>query len=134
MPSPTATLTHDDHRSGADRYLLQPAASLVAPDRPGALTFKVLDPSGEAVTAFDERHERPMHLILVSTDLTTYAHLHPTLGTDGTWTATLPALAPGGYRLIADTVPTGASTLRLVRAIRSGELTVVRTTGSGPDR
>jgi len=43
-------------------------------------------------------------------------------------------LSGAGHLTISVTVPTGASTLRLVRAIRSGELTVVRTTGSGPDR
>jgi Flp pilus assembly protein CpaB len=44
------------------------------------------------------------------------------------------SLSGAGHLTISVTVPTGASTLRLVRAIRSGELTVVRTTGSGPSR
>ena len=44
------------------------------------------------------------------------------------------SLGNTGHLTISVTVPAGAPTLRLVRAIRSGELTVVRTTGSGPDR
>lgn len=41
------------------------------------------------------------------------------------------ALGGIGHFTISVSVPAGASTLRLVRAIRSGELTVVRTTGTG---
>lgn len=108
MPSTTATMTHQNHTGSASNYVLYPEVSVLSPDRPGPITFKVLDPTGAAVTSFEERHERPMHLVLVSSDLTSYAHLHPTLAGDGTWTASLPALAPGGYRLIADSVPSGA--------------------------
>ena len=44
------------------------------------------------------------------------------------------ALGDTGHLTISVSVAAGASTLRLVRAVRSGELTVVRTTGSGPNR
>ena len=64
----------------------------------------MLDPAGATVTDFEDRHDRPMHLIVVSNDLGDYAHLHPQLA-DGTWSVELPALVPGGYRVIADTVP-----------------------------
>jgi hypothetical protein len=46
-----------------------------------------------------------MHLIVISNDLGDYAHLHPQLADDGTWSVELPALEAGGYRVIADTVP-----------------------------
>jgi hypothetical protein len=54
-----------------------------------------------------------MHLIVISNDLTDYAHLHPQLADDGTWNVELPALVPGGYRVIADTVPSGGPDLAL---------------------
>lgn len=44
------------------------------------------------------------------------------------------ALGGIGQLTLSVSVPAGASTLRLVRAIRSSELTVARTTGFGPPR
>jgi hypothetical protein len=108
MSPPT---THDSH--GADAHRIRAASTVVEPGAPTPFTFEVLDPLGAPITSFEDRHERPMHLILVSNDLTGYAHLHPRLAGDGTWTAELPALVPGGYRLIADTVPVGGPDLVL---------------------
>ena len=38
------------------------------------------------MTAYDEEHEKDLHLIVVRRDLTGYQHVHPTLAADGTWT------------------------------------------------
>jgi len=53
------------------------------------------------------RHDKELHLIVVSRDLAAYAHVHPERDAAGTWTVTVPALAPGSYRVYADFVPTG---------------------------
>lgn len=109
--STTTTLapsTHAGHGSAPDAtstYRIDAPTTIVAAGGTEQFTFRVLDPSGAVVTRFEERHDRPMHLIVVSNDLGDYAHLHPQLDPDGTWTADLPALVPGGYRVIADTVP-----------------------------
>lgn len=95
-----------DHRIELDRSVVEPGA-------PQRITFRVLDPTGSAVTGFEERHEQLMHLIVISNDLTDYAHLHPQLADDGTWSVTLPALVPGGYRVIADVAPAGGPDLVL---------------------
>jgi len=68
------------------------------------LAFRVLGPDGAPVTAFDDSHEQPLHLIAVRRDLGGYQHVHPTLAADGTWTAPL-AVTPGSWRLLADFVP-----------------------------
>jgi hypothetical protein len=47
-------------------------------------------------------HERALHLVVVSRELSSYHHLHPDLGADGTWAVAVPALEPGSYRAIAD--------------------------------
>jgi hypothetical protein len=94
-------------------YRLVPATSSVAAGRPSDLSFRVVDDAGAAVTGFEEEHERPLHLIVVDRDLVDYAHLHPALGDDGTWTVGLPALAPGPYRAFADFRPTGGEALTL---------------------
>ena len=77
--------------------------------------FQITGPDGAVVRDFELRHERELHLILVDTDLGTFAHLHPALDSDGTWTVDLPALEPGGYRAIADFAPAGGPELALGR-------------------
>lgn len=78
-----------------------------------AFRFRILGPDGSAVSEFDLGHERELHLIVVGRDLGTYSHLHPTRDDGGTWTAHLPALAPGAYRAFADFAVTGGPELTL---------------------
>lgn len=100
-----APSTRHDHHAAPDGYRIHAPTTLVTAGGPQPFRFQVLDSNGDVVTAFEERHDRPMHLIVVSNDLADYAHLHPRLAGDGTWSVELPALDPGGYRVIADTVP-----------------------------
>lgn len=74
----------------------------------GEFTFTIVGPDGQPVTEFDELHERSLHLVVASRDLSQYAHLHPTLDVDGRWTVDLPAFEPGAFRAFADFQPTGA--------------------------
>lgn len=70
-------------------------------------TFTVVGPEGEPVTAYDEAHERDLHLIAVRRDLTGFQHVHPSLDpATGEWSTTLD-LDPGSWRVLADFVPTG---------------------------
>jgi hypothetical protein len=54
------------------------------------------------VRDFDKQHGERMHLIVVRRDLAHYQHLHPSLGTDGTWSVPLVLPEPGVYRAFAD--------------------------------
>jgi hypothetical protein len=67
----------------------------------------VLGPSGAALTSYATTHDRNLHLIVVRRDLTGFQHVHPTLGSDGTWRIPLSVAAPGQYRVFADFQPTG---------------------------
>ena len=89
------------------RVVSRPRAGI---DRP--LRFVVDDPDGEPVTAYDEVHEKRLHLIKIRRDGADYQHVHPTLASDGTWTARM-TLAPGSNRLLADFTPTGGPELVL---------------------
>ena len=73
----------------------------------GAFSFAIVGPDGEPVTAYDDLHERDLHLIVVSRDLRHYVHVHPDRDTAGHWTAQLEAFAPGAYRAFADFQPAG---------------------------
>lgn len=103
--TPAAHAGHAGQPGTAADYRIDAPSTVVTAGQPQRFSFGVLDPAGAKVTAFEERHERPMHLIVVSNDLGDYAHLHPRLSDDGTWSVELPALVAGGYRVFADTVP-----------------------------
>ena len=75
----------------------------------GTLEFRILGPDGRAVRDFDEQHDRAMHLMVVRRDLTHYRHLHPAMGSDGTWSAPLEFPEPGVYRVFADFAAAGRS-------------------------
>jgi hypothetical protein len=68
----------------------------------GPFSFTILDREGAPVMGFTPLHERALHLVVVNRELTTFHHVHPALGADGTWSVELPALEPGSYRAIAD--------------------------------
>jgi hypothetical protein len=103
--TPTAHAGHGDQPASAADYRISARGTVITAGQPQRFSFRVLDATGATVTEFEDRHDRPMHLIVVSNDLADYAHLHPQLAHDGTWSAELAALVAGGYRVIADTVP-----------------------------
>jgi len=103
----SATAPLDGVAVSHDGYTLGLDSATVAANVPAPLRFVVTGPDGRPVTAYDVEHEKELHLIVVSRDLGTYAHLHPARDAAGTWAVTGPALAPGSYRVYADFVPTG---------------------------
>lgn len=74
---------------------------------PAQFSFRVLGPDGQPVTRYTATHEKDLHLIVVRRDLSGFQHVHPTLGSDGTWSIPLRAAAPGQYRVFADFQPAG---------------------------
>jgi len=96
----------------ADGYTLVTDQPQLAPGRQ-LLTFTVVGPDGEPVTAYDEQHKRDLHLIVVRRDLTGFQHVHPTLDpSTGEWRVRVD-LTPGAWRVLADFVPAGAGQLVL---------------------
>lgn len=97
----------------ADGFRIVPTVSPIPADLATTYSFRIVDANGDTVTDFDVTHERKLHLIVVSRNLVDYHHLHPTQNTDGVWTADVPALPAGSYRVFADTRPTGAEGITL---------------------
>ena len=98
--------------SATDGYRLVPAVSTLDPGG-GPFRFVITGPGGAPQRAFTPVHERRLHLILVDRELTTFRHLHPRLGADGTWSVHLPPLAAGSYRAVADFQVAGGPRLAL---------------------
>ncbi|OCC11920.1 hypothetical protein [Streptomyces sp. PTY087I2] len=73
---------------------------------PAELRFAVVDEgTSRNVTAFRREHDKELHLIVASSDLTTYRHLHPERAADGTWSTPVELPEAGGYRVFADFTP-----------------------------
>ena len=83
-----------------------PRAPLVGAKTEIRLT--ITDPRTNAtVKDFEILHERLLHLFVLSQDLEYFAHVHPTLRPDGTFTYRHVFPGAGPYRLIADFLPAG---------------------------
>ncbi|MFI1224645.1 MULTISPECIES: hypothetical protein [unclassified Streptomyces] len=73
---------------------------------PAELRFAVVnEDTSRKVTAFRREHGKELHLIVASSDLTTYRHLHPVRAPDGTWSTPVELPEAGGYRVFADFTP-----------------------------
>lgn len=122
----------------AHGYALSPVSAPAATGEAGTLSFAILDPDGEPLTAFETSHEKDLHLIVVRSDGAGFRHVHPTLDeATGTWSIPWTWEAAGTYRVYADFVPDveeGPGSVTLTRSVDvAGELspapaTEVRTT------
>ncbi|MEV4802775.1 hypothetical protein AB0K18_22410 [Nonomuraea sp. NPDC049421] len=82
--------------------------------------FTVIGPDGSPVKDYEVEHDKKLHFIVASRDLTSFQHLHPELSPDGTWSVRLKAPKPGPYRAFADFVPTGGEKLTLGADLMAG--------------
>ncbi|GAA3101231.1 hypothetical protein ACFQ0X_24500 [Streptomyces rectiviolaceus] len=95
-------------------YTLDLKTSRIDAEKREELRFTVVkdgagkDGRGENVTAYEKEHDKELHLIVASQDLTTYRHLHPARAADGTWSTPVELPEAGGYRVFADFKPEGA--------------------------
>ncbi len=80
----------------------------VEPNKEVQLSFtpRIKGREAESV-ALDVEHEKKIHLILVSDDLSWFDHIHPEYQADGAYTVPAKFPAPGKYKAFADYKPTG---------------------------
>lgn len=71
------------------------------------LKFHLRDPAGKTVKNLQVVHEQILHLLMASEDLSWYAHEHPEIGADGTFTLKWAFPQPGKYVLYHDFTPEG---------------------------
>jgi hypothetical protein len=77
--------------------------------QPATLRFTVKDQSGAVVRNLQTVHEKPMHLLIVSSDLAEFYHIHPEPQADGSYRVTHTFPNGGSFRLYADYTPPGAT-------------------------
>jgi hypothetical protein len=81
----------------------------LVPNQETTLTIKARGHDTPYIEDFDVIHERLMHLIVVSKDLSYFAHLHPNYEGKGVFTVQLNVPQAGEYTLFADFKPTGSA-------------------------
>lgn len=82
-------------------YRLVPSASTATPGTSSDYDFRILGPDGKPVTRYQPYQSEFVICYVVRADLTGYHYLQPAMRQDGTWTAVLPALPAGSYRVFA---------------------------------
>jgi hypothetical protein len=96
-----------------DGYTLNPLTTMLSTGTPADFKFTVTGPDGKPVTAYQVEHDKKLHFIVASRDLTSFQHVHPAMAPDGTWSVRLTLPKPGTYRAFADFIPTGGGKLTL---------------------
>ncbi len=94
--------------SGPFQMVVTPATE-PAPGTSASLTLELLDAVGARVTSLDVVHEKIIHLIVVSPDLSFFAHVHPEAQPDGRLQVGVTPPHPSTYVAFGDFRPTGAA-------------------------
>ncbi len=103
----------------AAKYAVEVKATLpIRAGEPASLVIAIKDPQGKPVTKLETVHEKILHLLVVSKDLSWFAHEHPELRPDGTLRVAFAFPAPGEYMLYHDFTPPGVGQ-QVVRAMVS---------------
>lgn len=70
--------------------------------RPVHFRLQARDADGETIRSFEYVHERPIHFVIASADLTEFAHIHPQLTADDAYEVSYVFPRGGAYRIWAD--------------------------------
>jgi hypothetical protein len=90
------------------RSELTTAPAVVKANENTTLTINIKNAQGEAVKDLQIVHEKPMHLLAVSKDLSEFYHLHPEPQPDGSLVVKHKFPNGGDYKLFADFSPVNA--------------------------
>jgi len=131
MPGMDDMPTGDGLAAESSGFRFAPVASSLPAGQPVSFSFRILGADGTPVTAFEPDQTKPMHFYLIRSDLTGFQHIHPTMATDGTWTAPLAAAQPGTYRAYTSFIGKDASG-KAVPLVLSQQVTVPGTATSTP--
>lgn len=87
------------------------------------IRLEIKKDDGGAIEEFDINHEKLLHLMVISKDLSYFNHIHPEYKGNGVFEIENDFPAGGEYRLIADFKPTGGDSMTKMEWIRiEGEL------------
>lgn len=76
------------------------------------------DSAGKPIEKYDVNHEKLMHLIIVSEDMTEFMHIHPEYAGKGKFEAAASFAKSGTYKLFADFIPTGSAQMTVASTLK----------------
>jgi hypothetical protein len=79
------------------------------PQMPGVLRFRVPGKEGKLVRHLEHVHEKPMHVLVISHDRQTFAHIHPEVNEQGIWEVPFTFPHAGRFRVYSDYTPPGGN-------------------------
>lgn len=106
-PSPDPHAGHKTENKSAMQTHSIWKTTIQKPNTDGEIQIQIQDHSGKPVSDFDINHEKKLHLIIVSEDLSYFNHVHPEFKGNGEFTIDTKMPKPGKYKLIADYIPKG---------------------------
>jgi len=83
-----------------------------APRAEGMLRFRVPGAGGKLERHLELVHERPMHVLVIAHDRSSFAHLHPEVNEEGVWEVAYAYPRAGRYRVYAEYTPPGGNARR----------------------
>ncbi|NOV01219.1 hypothetical protein [Paenibacillus planticolens] len=105
MEMPAASTAHVHSNDAIAHFSV--AADRYMPNEEATVTILIQDKWNRPIDAFDLMHEKLMHVIVVSKDLSYFDHLHPEYAGNGRFEVKTKFPAGGYYQLIADFTPQG---------------------------
>lgn len=82
------------------------------------IRIEIKKKDGGRINEFDINHEKLLHLIVISKDLSYFNHIHPEYKGNGVFEIANDFPAGGEYRLIADFKPTGGDSMTKMEWVR----------------
>lgn len=95
----------------------KPSTPKPKPNETFQLQIAVNDEKGKPVDKFEISHEKVMHLIVISKDLSVFQHLHPEYKGGNRFETEMKLQVGGDYKLIADFVPNGSAQQTAMHAL-----------------
>jgi len=91
----------------SDKFTMEvkPMGGTISAGKPATMVFTIKDPTGLPVKKVEVVHEKLLHLLMVSKDLSWYAHEHPEIQPDGTFTFTYTFPEGGEFFFYNDFTP-----------------------------
>ena len=76
------------------------------------------DAAGKPIEKYDVNHEKLMHLIVVSEDMSEFSHIHPEYAGKGKFEVETSFVKSGAYKLFADFIPTGSQQMTVTSSLK----------------